>query len=334
MVVVLFIVGCSGGRGKEDPITSINIYTGVDGITMEFLDNMPPDKLLENEPFSIGLMVKNQGAFDINIPKEGETVANKEANGIIAVTIEEDYMTKINYLTDETSSQTIELGGKSRFNIKGEQIVKRFDISTKLIDPRSEIHTSDIFVTACYKYQTKAVADVCIDTDIYNTKPGEKACEMKTESMVSQGAPVAVTKVEAGVITKTIGGRDYIFPQYLIYIKNKGKGQVITSDSVKKACDATGIDKSNYNRLDIEALLNLGEVGNRALRCEKKPLRLINEEDFVRCSSYDNKKSDHDNIVNGFDKSTVNNFLTPLKITLDYGYTFTISKQIKIHKNR
>ena len=147
--------------------------------------------------------------------------------------------------------------------------------------------------------------------------------------MLSQGAPVAVTKVEPGIITKTIEGRDYIFPQYLIYIKNKGKGHVITKDSVKEACEATGIDKSNYNRLDIIAMLN-----SKQLKCEVKPLRLIDEEDFVRCTSIDKDKSDHDNIANGFDKGAISSFLTPLKITLDYGYTFTISKQVKINKNR
>src|SRR3989338_1715197 len=217
IIAILIIVGCNGGTGKEAPITDINVYQGTDGITMEFIKNMPPDKLLENEEFSIGLLIKNKGAFDVNVPEEGKSLSDEDKlkSGLIAVTVEEDYMGEIDFSSDtildprnsniqmqnqNKGMQFIELRGKSRFNVDGEQTIKRFDTVTKLIDPRSEVHTSDIFVTACYVYQTSAVADVCVDTDIYGTRPGEKACAMATKSMLSQGAPVAVTKVEPGII--------------------------------------------------------------------------------------------------------------------------------------
>lgn len=329
VMIVLLVIGCKGG-GNGTPITDINIYQGTEGLTLEFLQNMPAEKLLENEPFSIGLLIKNKGAFDINIPEEGAVInkGDKPNNGLISISVEEDYMVPVNYGEE---SELIELKGKSRYNIKGEQIIKRFDTKTKLIDPRSEAHTSAIYATACYRYQTKAVADVCVDTDIYNTKPGEKTCGMKTITLTSQGAPIAVTKIEQGIITKAIEGKDYVFPQFLIYIQNKGNGQVINQTKVKEACSASGIKKEDLNRLNMEAMLN-----DKPLFCEIKPLRLIDEEDYVRCGMYDKDKTEQENVAegNGYDKSMVNSFFTPIKIVLDYGYTFTISKQVTIEKNR
>src|SRR3989338_3687683 len=79
--VLLFLVGCSGTTDKYTPsITSKDIYTGKDGLSMEFFENAPPKEIFEKGVLPIGIKLNNKGASNIE-------------NGYLSLGFEKEYIT-------------------------------------------------------------------------------------------------------------------------------------------------------------------------------------------------------------------------------------------------
>jgi len=295
----MFISGCSSGSGPSSSISSADAHKGSDGIIMEFMDNAPSDEIYEGSEFYASTLVQNKGAFDV---KKGYLVLGVEQG----------------YISAENNGEMYNLNGKSISNILGGQEVFEFKLRSGKIDKQSEQHKTNIFLTTCYEYQTDAGADVCIDPDFYGMNPLQKACEVKDSSFKDQGAPVAVTKIEQGMLQEG----NLVKPEFIIYVQNKGKGAVIDSSKVKDVCSSTGLDYKAWNTIYVEAYLF-----GKQLDCKPKSdgskrgyIRLKGEEDFVKCV-------DEEGIERGGPAYT-----TPLKIVLNYGYAETISKEIVVKR--
>ena len=328
-VILLFIAGCKGGGKKEyqPALTTKDLYTGTDGLEMEFLENAPPDEVFENNIFPVGLMIYNKGAYNIE-------------NGHISLSLDQPYI-EINANTLKSIKGGAEFrdGGSIIFNIrgkemenpKGDQDLLTFTVTTKNLsktDPQSETHTSPILITACYGYQTKATETVCIDTSIYNLKKMEKSCEIETISLSGQGAPVAVTEIKTEMLPD-INNPSLIKPRFAITVKNLGKGEVIKGDSktLTKACSSGPLNSSEWNIVNAKVYLAIMDEENK-LDCDMSSkgtnddgiINLENNEDSIKCT-----------YEKGFDEKK-GTFSTPIYIELAYGYTDTISKDIKIKR--
>jgi len=328
LVMLLFISGCGSFKKEYTPtITSKDIYTGKDGLRMEFFENTPPKEIFENSPLPIGLKIYNEGAYDIE-------------NGYLSISLEKDYMSldeaslrSINDMFNFKDPQHIQfsLKGKTIEHPKGEQDVVTFNAKTtenlSKIDPQSEYHNSLISITSCYKYQTKAVETVCIDTDVYGFKQREKSCKVEAISLSSQGAPVAVTKIESEMVPST-DDTSIIKPRFIITVKNLGNGEVIREDKVEGACSSERLGQGEWNNIKVKAYISTMTDEKNKLDCniiggdkyDNGTLILKQKEDSIRCSYEE-----------GF-KQIKGTFSSPLYIILDYGYTDTISKDVKIRK--
>lgn len=325
LVILLFISGCKTRKEYTPTITSKDIYTGKEGLTMEFFENAPPKEIFENSVLPIGLRLYNKGAYDMK-------------NAYLAISLEKDYMElneqslkSINEGVDFRDPEHIQfdLKGKTIEHPDGEQEVITFTANTKDLsktDPQSEYHDSLISITSCYEYQTKAVETVCIDTDIYGFKKREKPCEVKTLTLNSQGAPVAVTKIESEMLPDK-DNPSLIKPRFIITVKNLGNGEVVKKEKVRAACSAEPIGYKEWNNINIKAYISTMEEENK-LDCDiikegtkdDGTIILKQKEDTVRCvyeEGFDEKKGA---------------FSSPLYIILDYGYTDTISREVKIKK--
>lgn len=327
LVILLFVYGCKGKSGdKYTPtITSKDIYTGKEGLSIEFFENTPPSDIFENSVLPIGLRLYNKGAYDIS-------------DGYLSVSLEKEYMgleedslKSINNLVDFKDKEHIQfdLKGKTIEYPKGETEVITFIANTKdlsLTDPQSEFHKSLISITSCYKYQTKAVETVCIDTDVYGFKKREKSCEAKTMTLSSQGAPVAVTKIESEMLPDK-DKPDVIKPRFIITVRNMGNGEIVKKEKVEAACSSKPIGYKEWNSVNINVYISDISEENK-LDCDITKAGIHDEgimilkqkEDSIRCT-----------YEKGFgeEKGT---FASPLYILLDYGYTDTISKDVKIKK--
>lgn len=329
LMILLFLYGCGkSDRGYTPTITSKDIYTGKDSLVFEFFDNAPPKEIFENSVLPIGMRLYNRGAHDIE-------------KGYLSIGLEKTYMeideNSLKFIDrdarvsfDGPERITFGLNGKNIDHPEGEQDVITFTANTKDLgktDPQSEYHDALIAVTACYEYQTRAVETVCIDTDIYDFKArGEKACEVKTLTLKPQGAPVAVTKIESEMLPDK-GDSSKIKPRFMITVKNLGKGEVVKKDKVKAACSSEAVGYKEWNNINVQVYISTMKDEDK-LDCDiikegtqdDGTLILKQKEDKVRCS-----------YEPGFDEK-IGAFSSPLYIILDYGYTDTISREVRIKK--
>lgn len=325
IIVLLFASGCSTGKKYEPSITSKDIYSGKEGLKMGFFENTPPKEIFENSIMPIGVTMYNGGAYDI---KRGYLSIGLEKE---YMDIEEGSLKSINERADFRDPEHIQfdLTGKTIENPYGEQEIISFNANTKELsgtDPQSEYHDSLVSITACYEYKTTAVETVCIDTDVYGFKKREKSCEVKTLTLNSQGAPVAVTSIESEMVPSK-DNPSIIKPRFLITVKNLGDGEVIKKERVVEACSSDPLSYKEWGNVNIKAYLSTQDEENK-LDCDivkdgeydDGELVLKQKEDSIRCS-----------YEKGLDE-TKGAFSSPLYILLEYGYTNTISKEVKIKK--
>jgi len=191
MLSLLVIAGCGiGGGGKKDPISGVDVHVGFKGLTMDFLENAPPENVFEsvitnNKPilsiFPVSLNIKNKGAFDI---KDGVIVFGFEKAYV-------DYQETPKYVVEYVGGGDVDqveifkegiqfdIEGKSITSPIGDEDFITVNAVAKQVGPQSEMHTSTIFATACYPYNTEFGTSVCIDTDIIGDFKGRKACDVK-----------------------------------------------------------------------------------------------------------------------------------------------------------
>lgn len=327
LVVLLVICGCNTKKEYTPTITSKEIYSGKEGLSMEFFENAPPKEIFENSILPIGIRLYNKGAYDI-------------IRGYLSISLEKDYMgidegslKSINEKVDFMGTEHIQfdLKGKTIEHPEGEQEVITFTATTKDLaktDPQSEYHNSLVSITSCYEYETKAVETVCIDTDVYGFKKREKPCEVKKEgiSLSSQGAPVAVTKIESEMLPDK-DNPSVIKPRFVVTVRNLGKGEVIKRDKVEGACSSEAVGYKEWNNIGVKAYLSSIDEKNK-LDCDiikdgprdDGNIILKQKEGSIRCM-----------LDEGFEESK-GAFASPLYIILDYGYTDTISREVKIKK--
>ena len=301
-VSLLLIAGCMGGTKKKGPITDVDIRKGTQGLTMSFTKNAPPERVFEDIAFPMALEVNNKGA---------ENVVDWELVFGFDPYVEIDKGSK--------AQQELPIDGKSIFNPKGDGDLITINAKAKTIGAQSETQSSTILATACYPYKTILGTSVCIDNDIYGTKRGEKACSVTDLTFgEGQGAPVAVTKVETRMLPQA---DDTVKPLFLIHIKNRGNGEVVKLSKVENVCTGEQLDYTDFNTILISASLSgkfldcrTKEEGSQ----EQTEIRLREKEDLVRCTG---------DVV-----ELEYAYVSPLKVELRYGYTFTISKDIIIEK--
>ena len=231
--------------------------------------------------------------------------------------------TFIEILTNFRAKRDIEISGKQVFNPKGDEGFISINAWAKKIGGQSETKPTTILATACYPYETILDASVCIDTDVLGQRRGKKSCIIKElDFSDGQGAPVTITKIETRMLPQD---ESKIKPHFIIHIKNAGNGVVINDSKIEKACSSKPLSYKDFNVLRINATLSGIELDCDPAGGMQKTaeVRLREKEDMIRCT-YEGKD---DGI--GID-ANLDAYSAPLKIELDYGYTFTISKNIII----
>jgi hypothetical protein len=180
---------------------------------------------------------------------------------------------------------------------------------------------------------TKASPTVCVDPDPFD-KRQEKVCQIGSQILETQGAPVAVTKIEQEASTDKI--------QFKIHVENVGGGDVINSSSGALArCSPLGgglLGRKDFDRVEVKSI----KIGSVDLWIKKEDetvdkknkcspfadgsdniIRLFNGEGFVICTLTVSKLSS---------SKIESAYTTPINIELKYNYRSTISKNIKISK--
>jgi len=321
-IFIIIISGCGGGTSSPGTITPIEVHVGTQGLEMNFLGKSPPDEVYVGDRFPLTLDFQNKGAYDID-------------KGVFVIGAESEYISVPLEYKDKPVA--FDLLGRTLYDPIGGMDRKTISLTARYLEPQSETHPTTIAVTTCYPYKTEATAQICIDTDIYDKRLAEKVCKSSTLSMGTiqkdgqelpkgQGAPIAITKIEQKMMMHPESD-ETVIPRFMIYVKNTKSGLPVDINSYDKACEATGISKKAWNVVTARVYLS-----DRSIQLDCTPkldssstdrtghLKLEKSEDFIQCT-----------LPEGIPMN-LGTYTTPLMIDLEYGYTFTISKNVLIRR--
>ncbi|MFH0868535.1 MAG: hypothetical protein V1831_04445 [Candidatus Woesearchaeota archaeon] len=306
LLIFLVLVAISGcmQQGKKD--TGGDALSGTQGLVMQFVDNYPRNSYIigsEEERIPILVDITNKGTYPVdagNIYISGfdKTIVTFEEK---SKALSELDLLGANSFNPMGGFDTAEFYGKITPNEEGKGIDR---------------YETVILATVCYPYVTKASPSVCIDPYPFDTKM-QKVCKVGSQTLTSQGAPVAITLIEEEAATNMI--------QFKIHIKNVGDGEIIKSESLGK-CNPYGDGRLERDDFDIIELVAV-KVSSEVLECGPfagdtgNMVTLYNGEGFIICSL---KKSQFGDLESAY--------ATSLNVELKYGYKSVISKQIEISK--
>lgn len=277
-------LGCDGFSSNGTTPTNDNYNTGTAGLKVNFMTNSPPSELFNGQSFPIIIEVYNQGVTDTS----PYVVLTGFDTNILRV--------------DWTSRQGSKVSGKSQMNPTGGYGVIEDNVRVSL---PNDINTFSSPLTAiiCYDYITEGVTSVCVDPDPTNNK--DDVCSARISQLSGgQGAPVAITKVEA----KPSIGVNY----FLITISNMDKtGQIIKSSKVSTCTDL------DYDEVDVVDIAS-ATLGTRSMTCEPSTIRLVNGVGATTCE------------VSGLGNG--NAYTTSMVLNLRYGVKTSISKSLNIRR--
>ncbi len=321
IILILSIFGCR--RADVDEPREYNYRTGTQGLVLNFPTNMPTEIYENDRDVRFMVEVRNKGAF----PQSDEV---DEFRGKLWIGGHDDRILRIYPRLGSSISQGVnldgyELEGKSVYNRDGGYSGVEFQMDVGDLPQGMPYYRPRLIVTASYLYKTIANPMICVDPEPRSTRVREKVCEIGDYGTMgrgggsgkggrvgagqgSQGAPIAVTRIEEDVT-----GSDIIFK---IYIRNAGQGLVILESDIDQNPNE-GYDWRDMNLVRIEDI----RVGNiRMTECRPtigRDVQLIDDEGYIFCR---------------LDKSVAGGkaYVTPLNIMLSYGYTTSIERDIEV----
>lgn len=310
IILSILIAGCGGGRTPLIP----PIYTGTEGITIEYLKNIPPQKVYEGQSFVIVVNLNNKGAYSLN-----KTTLNEQG----FVYLDYDPL----YFNGVIKTAGFYLKGKSNDYPKGEGIlldIAELNVNEILgtrVAPKTKITAS-----VCYPYQTILSKEICIDQDYMKVLKNPVCTNPGTYTFSSQGAPVAITKIEADMLPL---GNSVTQPVFRITLRNLGKGLVITKKdgmTLTNLCSPIRADSSpdNFNILKVSAWLGSEE---NQLKCEPQDVTLWNNEVEITCTSDPLQSVNNPAMQNAVGN---NNYMSLLTVKAEYIYRDFVTKEIEI----
>ena len=299
ITIIIFLCGCAPQDGVT--VDETDYHQGTRGLEMSFIPNAPPNKVYDGDPLDIIIELRNMGAYPDTDSFEGKLeVSGFDPNAIRGSWEGGDHI-------------PVSLRGRSIEYPDGGYEIKTYSDSRGVKVPfGGPKYDASILVTSCYKYKTVADLMVCIDPEPYKIIEEKKVCHFDDSISTggSQGAPVAITRVEERVSS------DHII--FDIYIRNVGNGKVIDWASYD-ACPFE-LELKDVNRVRVNAKLAFDshpQCTPKGSGSEPIILRSAGE-GFITCK---------------FKKPAEGSaFRTPLHIELDYAYSSSIEKRVEIIK--
>ena len=321
LLIALLSLSSCNGTNNGSRVTTTNYYSGIGGLEFKFLDQAPQAEVYENSRFVVGFIVENAGASDV-----------AEMNyGILSIGFDPFYIdaseiTSANDIQGGSNSVVfsgIQLVGRSQLNPSGESTFISFPgFKTRAIMGQIESPSTQLLASLCYPYTTIFSGVVCVDHSLAGQDLRQQVCYQKALDLSSQGAPVAITRIDVeNQPTSSDLESSIVRPVFTIHVQNKGTGSVLSpvvgSANLDRVCSFQDITRQDFNTVNIEAVLS----ASTSLTCTPNPVKLINDEGISRC-----EVNDEDLIIGS------HNYETPLNVKLSYVYQSAISKKIDIKR--
>jgi hypothetical protein len=291
-IVALILLTACGNLGGSSG--TVDVHRGTEGITAKFLPSGPPSEIFENSPFTASIEVENKGSHHVD-------------DGYLSLSIEDAFVKNL-----DKNIQTFALEAKTIDIPIGEKDIYTYQLESNHLGPQTEVVTTNIILNVCNDYATEAELSICVDTDVFDQDPREKACDVRAVGLSGgQGAPVSITRVTP-TYTPT-RDENSVRAVFTIELRNSNNGKTYASGESFEACTPQGVDSWNSARISAW----LGDV---QLECGDGTVDFKTGSDTIECS-----------VLNGI-SATAGTYTTTMRVVLDYGYTFTETARVKIKR--
>ncbi|MEK6886870.1 MAG: hypothetical protein AABW88_03485 [Nanoarchaeota archaeon] len=299
VLLLIFVAGCA--KKTETNAAGKAFVGGTQGLAISFLPNLPPTEVFDTDnPFSISVKLENKGEFDIPTG-----AARVSITGIRA----EDFRLTSNSLLKSSEEDM----GAVRIDAQGNIVAGGY---TTMDFPEMNYATKvsgslsfPVRASVCYEYGTNAQGQLCVRKDLRGVTGQASVCDPNRQVPAeNSGAPVQITNIR-----QNVAGSNKI--DFFFTIKQMGT----SVDSLFKK--GSKCDSALANR-DV-VFVEVEDPGLGTLTCSGLKdgtatsgyVTLFNGEREVRCSQI---------ITNPED------VITPVKVSLTYGYKQFIDVQLKV----
>ena len=323
VLFLIMLMGCA-----KEPAQEKFVKTGTEGIVANFVAGQPPEKIYAepNSPnFDVVLELRNKGGY----PEPGKGSGVNGLGPRFGKIILSGYDSRIINIEDNVRQDlsTFALEGKSAINPNGGQDIIAFTGNINYNQLNVNIYEPILQATSCYYYETETGPSICIDPQPFSTD--DKVCQVQDLSLSSQGAPIAITRIDQETFaTKT---------QFRITIQNVGGGEVTDSleqpdqnqanGQNQEICSSQTLGRDQIDKVRMEFArvstvpLYCGPFVDTSAKGASGVVRLINDEGSIICEFpsdlYSNK---------------LTAYTTPLSIKLSYTYRTHTQRKLLIVK--
>jgi len=292
--MILCFVLLYGCGPSNNPYDNLDYRSGTQGLEVIFAKDAPPSKVYSGSFLNMVLEVKNKGAFNIE-----NTNAKVYLTGYDPTAIKFEGFDNKNKYKKIMVPETI---GKNAYMPEGGYNIIQVKESNKVSVPFGENYKPKIMATTCYKYYTLAAPTVCVVSNPESILK-DKVCQPNTVTMSSQGAPVAVTKVEEEVMQQMLN--------FIITVENVGNGKVIDQNKLNNC--PFNLEHQDLNIVDIGVEMSGG--GDVVCTPADNRVRLVNGKGVIFCKIPIEMQT---------------SYTTPLLLTLNYGYSSSVTREVEI----
>ena len=191
LVLILFIIGCSGGSQSSANVGPDRTpFRGGDiGLSMEFLDGSPPDEIFDNKnyPFGIVVQLENLGEDEVEV-----------GDGFIRVTGINPVDFGLSGQSDLERPIPAMEGVKKNFDgtiVDGDQDNVEFPGLNYQLDLPGNILQPRIRAEACYNYKTRTATLICIKPDLLAKTETKEVCDIAEDKEAqNSGGPLQITE--------------------------------------------------------------------------------------------------------------------------------------------
>ena len=322
IILLLFIAGCGGGEVTGGAPTT-PFLEGTQGLAIGFLEGSPPDEVTDGDifPFQAIISLKNMGESDV-----ATTDANVSLIGFLPSLFQSDSPADFEDKDLIAKQSSEELKARQRDSegniIESVEMILTFPTDTKSFQYKDELPGNTPFIfraDVCYKYQTKAVSEICVLANQVDVADDAICAPSESKAVFSSGSPIRVTGFRQNVV-----GKDKI--QLSFDVAHTGSGDVF-DPTITAECPKTPRDrrtKEDVINITVDtglttATLNcvgLGDVAGAATAKQRGPVKLVNGRRTVTCTQ-------------GLDAGRTD-FKKSVDVTLDFNYLSSADKEILV----
>ncbi|MDD9953928.1 MAG: 3D domain-containing protein [Candidatus Woesearchaeota archaeon] len=305
LLLMIFLTACTGGANEFSS-------RGSDGLQVELIRNAPPDYTYEDQQLPVEFIIRNQGTADVPYQNMRLTflydplyIAGKQQPFPLKDPVQDLLFGR---------SPEYPGGDSNLFSVPEDRSFR-----TKQFLGTRELPKTTFTANLCYTYTTIATASVCIDTNLYENVR-QQSCSAEDVRLRSQGAPIAVTKVDIDALPGVAGG---VVPRFRIHLQDIGNGYIVAPASVDidDACIRHEIPENLASSVLFKATL----MGTE-LKCRPGPIvRLHEGKADIVCDVDDLDSRIYD---------ATQNFQSTITMEAAYHYTTSHSREITIERDQ